>query len=253
MKSRQGPIPQGKPLEEQVLFDLARNLLNQIVTEGRVWPCANLSLSVGGFEEGVTGNMGIGAFLVKGEEAQALRQGTRESSSSSLPEGQSSKRRRIDDGGIHRFLTKQATADEDVIPAEAHADSGSHRRRHSAPKDFETPGPVSLDDRVGGDPSNEANEANNEANNTRIQTSIALYACPRCDAGFEDFEDLQSHEDWHMAKDLQEEERVKPTTAHRPPAARAAPGAHRGSGSSRRGARGAGRKMEQGQSKLKFG
>ncbi|KUI57061.1 N-acetyltransferase eso1 [Cytospora mali] len=72
-RSRQSPIPQGRPIDKDTLFELAKNLLNQIVLEGNVWPCANLSLSVGGFDEGVTGNMGIGAFLVKGEEAQSLK------------------------------------------------------------------------------------------------------------------------------------------------------------------------------------
>ncbi|PHH88466.1 hypothetical protein CDD83_7503 [Cordyceps sp. RAO-2017] len=65
-RSRQGSIPQGKALDEEALFQLARELLGQIIADGKVWPCANLSLSVGGFEDGVRGNLGIDAFLVKG-------------------------------------------------------------------------------------------------------------------------------------------------------------------------------------------
>ncbi|EON98162.1 putative sister chromatid cohesion protein eso1 protein [Phaeoacremonium minimum UCRPA7] len=34
-RSRQSPIPQGKPIDEAMLFDLAKHLLNQIVLEGR--------------------------------------------------------------------------------------------------------------------------------------------------------------------------------------------------------------------------
>lgn len=71
-KRRSCPIPQGKPLSETMLFDLAKNLLAQIVVDGRAWPCANLSLNVAGFEDGVTGNKGIGGFLVRGPEASAL-------------------------------------------------------------------------------------------------------------------------------------------------------------------------------------
>jgi DNA polymerase eta len=71
-KSRQSPIPQGKPLSEAMLFDLAKNLLAQVVVDGRAWPCANLSLSVGGFEDGITNNKGIVSFLVRGEEAKAM-------------------------------------------------------------------------------------------------------------------------------------------------------------------------------------
>jgi len=71
-RSRQAPVPQGKPLSEAILFDLAKNLLAQVVVDGRAWPCSNLSLSVGGFEDGITGNQGIGGFLVRGEEAKAM-------------------------------------------------------------------------------------------------------------------------------------------------------------------------------------
>jgi DNA polymerase eta len=71
-RSRQAPIPQGKPLSETILFDLAKNLLAQVVVDGRAWPCSNLSLSVGGFEDGITNNKGIGGFLVRGEEARAM-------------------------------------------------------------------------------------------------------------------------------------------------------------------------------------
>lgn len=42
MRSRQGPIPQGKPIDKDILFDLAKHLLNQIVLEGNVWPCEHI-------------------------------------------------------------------------------------------------------------------------------------------------------------------------------------------------------------------
>lgn len=41
-RSRQGPIPQGRPIDKELLLDLATNLLNQIVLEGKVWPCKHL-------------------------------------------------------------------------------------------------------------------------------------------------------------------------------------------------------------------
>ena len=76
MRSRQAPIPVGRPLDEGVLFEIAKTLLVQVVADGRAWPCSNLSLSVGGFEEvAVAGNRGIGGFLVRGEEAAALAKG----------------------------------------------------------------------------------------------------------------------------------------------------------------------------------
>ncbi|KAF3036584.1 DNA-directed DNA polymerase eta rad30 [Didymella heteroderae] len=71
-RSRSGQIPQGKTLSEAILFDLAKNLLAQVVVDGRAWPCANLSLSVGGFEDGPKNNAGIGGFLVRGDQAKAM-------------------------------------------------------------------------------------------------------------------------------------------------------------------------------------
>jgi DNA polymerase eta len=64
-RSRSAPIPLGKKIDEAGLFELAKTLLGQVILEGRVWPCANISLSVGGFEDGIVGNMGIGSFLLK--------------------------------------------------------------------------------------------------------------------------------------------------------------------------------------------
>ncbi len=66
----------GKVLDETTLMNLAKDLLTQILAEGTIFPCYNLSLSVGGFEEGIKNNMGIGGFLVKGDEAISLRAST---------------------------------------------------------------------------------------------------------------------------------------------------------------------------------
>ncbi|KAF2159401.1 hypothetical protein M409DRAFT_60866 [Zasmidium cellare ATCC 36951] len=74
-RSKQIPIPMGKGITEEVLFDLAKRLLAMFIVDGRAWPCSNLSLSVGGFEDGVVGNKGIGGFLVRGDEARQLQQG----------------------------------------------------------------------------------------------------------------------------------------------------------------------------------
>lgn len=49
-KSKQLPIPMGKKIDQTILLDLAKTLLGQVVVDGRAWPCANLSLSVGGLK-----------------------------------------------------------------------------------------------------------------------------------------------------------------------------------------------------------
>ncbi|KAF2867445.1 hypothetical protein BDV95DRAFT_444649, partial [Massariosphaeria phaeospora] len=100
-RSRQSPIPQGKPLSEAMLFDLAKNLLAQVVVDGRAWPCANLSLSVGGFEDGITNNKGIGGFLVRGDAAKSMLSSGRPSMSGSEPPA---KRRRRTKGSIKNFF-----------------------------------------------------------------------------------------------------------------------------------------------------
>ncbi|KAF2028256.1 sister chromatid cohesion protein Eso1 [Setomelanomma holmii] len=98
-RSRQAPIPQGKPLSEAMLFDLAKNLLAQVIVDGRAWPCANLSLSVGGFEDGITNNKGIGGFLVRGDEAKAMMSNGRPTATGEPP----AKRRRTK-GNIAQFF-----------------------------------------------------------------------------------------------------------------------------------------------------
>lgn len=231
-KSRQGPIPQGRPIDEQTLFELARNLLDQIIMEGRVWPCANLSLSVGGFEDGITGNMGISAFLVTGEAAQALRHQESTSSHRAIASVEHpSKRRRADGGGIERFLTKHASADENPVPSL---------------RDVNDESP----------PGGENFHKNPCRGGSESSTTDAT--CSRCGAKFHESDALQSHQDWHMAMDLQDEERGRVMPAEQPSSRR--PGNVRGetssspssASSSKRTGRG-GRKLEHGQSKLKFG
>ncbi|KAF2252093.1 DNA/RNA polymerase [Trematosphaeria pertusa] len=115
-RSRQSPIPQGKPLSEQMLFDLAKNLLAQVVVDGRAWPCANLSLSVGGFEDGVTNNKGIGGFLVRGDEAKAMLSTGRSSVSGGEPPA---KRRKRTKGNIANFFGPPSEKKRDFDAARA--------------------------------------------------------------------------------------------------------------------------------------
>jgi DNA polymerase eta len=114
-RSRQAPIPQGKPLSEAILFDLAKNLLAQVVVDGRAWPCANLSLSVGGFEDGITNNKGIGGFLVRGEEAKAMLSSGRSVSGGGEPPA---KRRRTK-GNIANFFGPRDEKKKDFHTARA--------------------------------------------------------------------------------------------------------------------------------------
>lgn len=231
--SRSAPIPQGKNLSEDVLFDLAKDLFRQILAHGSVWPCANLSLSVGGFEDGIKGNMGIGAFLVKGDEADALRSTALEARWSSTEPERPVKKPRVDDGGIQRFFSKKPSTGDS--PAEDRSLFDAKRQRNDCSMQVDAAS-------VNCGPRQAIPEDHG------VETSNASFVCSRCKSGFEKSEDLQSHEDWHMAKDLQDQERVPTTFAERRPASRSFD--PKGPSASKRSRGG---KLEQGQSRLKFG
>ena len=236
-RSRQGPIPHGKTLDDGVLLNLSNDLLRQIIAEGQIWPCSNLSLSVGGFEDGVKGNMGMDAFLLKREEIEAARSGTPDSRQNSVPPERPSKKRRAGGEGIESFLSKKTPFDE---PAGEGADRDRNEYESDANLAQELPA-NQLD--------HDSSSSKSKQEPGKHQTSITSFVCARCEASFDGQEALQNHTDWHFAKDLQAGERVQSTFAGKPAADRGpAPRAH--PASSRRGRGG---KLEQGQSRLKFG
>lgn len=192
-RSKQVPIPLGKTLTEDVLFELAKNLLAQVIVDGRAWPCANLSLSVGGFEDGVTGNKGIGSFLVRGDEAKALqatslsRNDSTEDRSSETPPPPG-KRRKLDIGITNFFTTRPND----------HAEEGN-----GGP--FDTPEDGNREDGVLDDPdlSGAIDEPPPSAQKPPAhQTTLDSYFCPRCSKNIA-LEDKVEHEDFHFAQDLQ--------------------------------------------------
>ena len=209
MRSKQAPIPQGKVVSEEILFDLAKNLMAQVVVDGRAWPCANISLSVGGFEDGVTGNRGIGSFLVRGEEAKSMMSNARDT-----PEQESGrdttpppgKRRKVD-SGIGKFFAAHEESKEDLgidgFPAngshdEVHEDdfhdtndSGELYRGRSTPPSAQ-PQPDSSPLPIGAP--------------SISKKYITSYFCQRCNTSLPASGQTE-HEDWHFAEDLQAEER----------------------------------------------
>jgi DNA polymerase eta len=110
-RSKSVQIPQGKALSEAILFDLAKNLLAQVVVDGRAWPCANLSLSVGGFEDGPKNNAGIGGFLVRGDQAKAMMSSDRG--------GEPPSKRRRTKGNIANFFGPRDDKKKDFDAARA--------------------------------------------------------------------------------------------------------------------------------------
>lgn len=242
-RSRSSGIPQGKTLDEAILFDLAKNLMNQIIQEGRVWPCANLSLSVSGFEDGVTGNMGIDGFLVKGDEAKGLKPNSSKASSVEPPERERpEKRRLLETPSIQSFFKRHS-------PFGAGGDE--HDEHDTEPDDSRIPRPLEALDST--EMADSAEGRSRRTPDTR-QAPITDYMCSRCDASLESSEALQSHLDWHFAKDLQEEdERGRPAFASQPAAPRGQKQKKASASSSKKPSRGSNDKLEHGQSRLKFG
>lgn len=218
MRSKQAPIPGGKKIDVEMLFELGKNLLQQVIVDGRAWPCSNLSLSVGGFEDGVSGNRGIGSFLIRGDEAKALEASSRSHTPTPVPdEGRAEKRRKLDHGSsIDRFFKSDSA--EDVGDED---DNGAVELKQDEGED--PPGPV-------------------DAPVLPHHRDIATYFCKACQKDVPASE-REEHQDWHFAKSLQAEERTctaGPSNSQ----------AKRGGGA--RG-RGRGGKPEKGQSRLAFG
>ena len=274
-RSRQAPIPQGKTVSEDILFDLAKNLLAQVIVDGRAWPCANLSLSVGGFEEGPSGNRGIGGFLVKGDEAKALQAPpplrANESESPAAESARLAKRRRIDDGSsrINAFFSKQETsrssdaepADFDQVPsAQPEASSNDLYDEPSPPP---TPdGCYRLDDAAAkasfssSPPPVTGVEFQTHAgpSNCQIhQPPTERFVCECCQKSLPK-EEREEHIDWHFARDLQREEQTVSANAPKPqppkPPPQKPPVVKRGRGRPPKVATGG--ESERGQSKLTF-
>lgn len=186
--------------------------------------------------------MGIGAFLVKGEEAQSLKRSSREGSTdASLPK-QAEKTRKAEKEGIHRFFSKSAQVKYDdenraLNPASGLMSGGetSHKHTGDSMSEWEPA------DRV----------AQKKASEDSQLQEPGAYLCSRCNISIQDAEEYQCHQDEHLARDLhEEEERGSHTFAGR--STPATIGNNKGtSATPRRPTKR--KKMEVGQSKLKFG
>ena len=206
MRSRQASIPSGRPIDENLLFDIAKNLLGQIVIDGTAWPCSNLQLSVGGFEDGPTGNRGIGGFLIRGEEARAMMLSIRDADDCewSKNNAQPGKRRKVDHGAIQHFFSRQESHEEafsdgaDAHHADIEAESLSVRDTTSTTQEEEEY-VIPLD-------GTSDETARKSAQASLRQASIPKYFCNACSTNIL-IEAKEEHEDWHLARELQAEEK----------------------------------------------
>ena len=202
MRSRQASIPSGRPIDEILLFDIAKSLLGQIVVDGRAWPCSNLQLSVGGFEDGPTGNRGIGSFLVRGEEAKAMMPSIRDPDGYELSQvdDQPGKRRKLDHGAIQQYFPRQESYEDepsdaaDLHDADLEADSSSPQDTSLEKHDMD------------GDVTTPSEKARSSARASFEQVPITAYFCDACRKKIS-MVTKEEHEDWHLARELQAKEK----------------------------------------------
>ncbi|KAI4931697.1 hypothetical protein J4E85_004293 [Alternaria conjuncta] len=290
-RSRQAPLPQGKPLSETILFDLAKNLLAQVVVDGRAWPCSNLSLSVGGFEDGITNNKGIGGFLVRGEEAKAMLSSGR----ATIGGGEPPAKRRRTKGNIANFFgprdekksdfdaaravlwkahsesTRDESGDEaeatgeDLDPFQVQQDDEPQRPstppldRHSSDMDLYPPDtpPSAQPQPASHSPPQQHHDPVTPVPRARPsvpQRPPETYFCSRCNLHLPPVEKAE-HEDYHFALDLSKEMRQEERNPTPAPAKKGAGGSKPSRGRGRPPGNGAGRGdgVEKGQAKLFFG
>ncbi|KAI9930008.1 hypothetical protein ASPWEDRAFT_35267 [Aspergillus wentii DTO 134E9] len=236
VRSRSMPIPGSKHVDEMVLFELGKTLLRQVMDDARAWPCANLSLSVGGFEDGVTKNQAIDGFLLRGAHAKTLGHSTRELDDEPMAEKQpDGKRRKVEDNkGIRQFFTKPP--DVDKAPSQLAETTAEESQiydpetGHSADR-VESHGPMS--------PSEDTVDHYSDI-------PLGLYTCSQCGKSIPEYE-KNEHDDWHFAKELENEERQAARSSQQTSRPIATSGPSRS-----RGGRGRG-KPEKGQMRLTFG
>ncbi|KAJ5653246.1 hypothetical protein N7490_000249 [Penicillium lividum] len=213
-RSRQVPIPGSNTIDENLLFELAKTLLRQVVAEGQVWPCANLSLSVSSFEDGVGQNKAIEGFLVRADQAKSLIHATRPRDNTE--QSPAEKKRKVDDG-IKRFFNQP------------HDDSVTSEN--------ESPQPLAQP--LAQDPAPTGEKA--------LDTHIPQFTCSRCSKKVPEY-DKEEHDDWHFAKDLVSQDRQEARDAQQS----YTPNSSRASNPRGRGGRGGRGKSEKGQMRLAF-
>lgn len=185
--SKSTPIPGGKMVTEDILYELASNLLNQVIAEARAWPCANLSINVTGFEEGPVNNRAIDSFFAPDQSKPFVSPSLTKKTAESLEEeDRPAKVRKVAATGIGSFFQRGLSA---LVSSDGDSDS---------PSTFPTQVM----------PTTKSSEENNTTvpeGHEDMTGQYDSFACPRCnDQVTED--QREEHDDWHFAKDLEAQE-----------------------------------------------
>ncbi|POS86720.1 hypothetical protein EPUL_002463 [Erysiphe pulchra] len=209
-RSRSCTLLPTRKMDEIGIFEMSKNLLNQIVEDGQIWPCTNLSLSIGGFEDGIMGNMNIGSFLVKGEDAMTLE--TRNSRLQPINHDHPEKRRRIETStGIQNYFQRKQTNRFDTNE-QIKSNLSSSQKNDRNDSDYKQPG---LFESSSYFQNMQKRECSNDKNLHNFGHRSDLI-CTRCKEELNSSDALQSHQDWHFAQDLQNEERTNMLSLSKP-------------------------------------
>ncbi|KAI1918731.1 N-acetyltransferase eso1 [Ophidiomyces ophidiicola] len=171
-KSRQIPIPSTMPIDEESLLVLATRLLKQIASEGNIWPCANFSVNVSAFEDGISKNQRLDVFFTRAASSDKM---------SVIPQ-----RHQLEDD--HEPSETQRSKMRKLEPGDS---DGSPE----APQEYQA--------RL---PSESIIGKNVVSNDDLSPTELDTFSCSRCNKSISTVE-IDEHQDWHFAKDLESQDR----------------------------------------------
>ena len=179
-KSKGCTLPMTGDLCEEVLFGLAEGLLKQVDD----WPCGNLSLSVGAFEETESGR-GIMEFLKRGDVAKNLRD-------KEVPrEKQKGFLGKVGGGMLKDSLMHDGGKGDSVVTHQEDC------QEHDLDEGFSDSGSPGHENCYIGTPTHE--------NIHNVKAPLTQH-CVKCNIPIP-MSEVSEHQDWHFAKDLVEEER----------------------------------------------
>ncbi len=201
MRSRQAPIPTGRSIDESLLLDIAKNLLGQVVVDGRAWPCSNLQLSVGGFEDGPTGNRGIGGFLIRGDEAKAMISSSREENPA--------KKLKTEHGAIKSYFSRQESSRDEGEDDDASYEGTHGLEEPSSQGEDNASDPIARADRLPTHHIEDNQPPTHAHSHLQHQSAITSYLCPHCQTTLPT-SSREEHEDCHFAQSLQAQDHPPP-------------------------------------------
>ncbi|CAK7265182.1 N-acetyltransferase eso1 [Sporothrix epigloea] len=228
-RSRQMRIPyDGTPLDEDKLMRMGTQLLEQAQAVDKMWPCAHLAITVDGFEERVKGNKSIKLFFQKAEAKPSI---------SALPFSRAASAEKETDYSEQDF-DEDDTLQKDNDSSESKTEH--HERTDEMPLTKRRKTDTDSTNEQGQKPSRQLKAAataravdarQDTTSKDKRKTGVATgggasqfftivkddemsemasgsFACGQCSKSFVSAIQLQEHEDWHVARAWQAQEKL---------------------------------------------